>query len=245
MKNPDALLSKPDEDSQRFLRNRDLVDQEAINRHAVTIVGLGAIGSQLAEQLAKLGVTCFVLIDPDVVSQANLAVQGFYEEEVGMAKVHAVADRLQKIRHTISVETLAQPWRPDDAATVPRGSVIFAAVDSISVRRQLYDRELLRRKAPCLLDARMSAEAFQCFCVPRGCPEVLHAYGKTLFPQAEAHQERCTARSTIYCAAMAAAALCAMYKRWAMREQCGFWHSRLDLSVRTFDVIQSDVQFTA
>jgi hypothetical protein len=74
---------------------------------------------------------------------------------------------------------------------------------------------------------------------------VLHAYGKTLFPQAEAHQERCTARSTIYCAAMAAAALCAMYKRWAMRERGGFWHSRLDFSVRTFDVIQAEIQFNA
>jgi hypothetical protein len=74
---------------------------------------------------------------------------------------------------------------------------------------------------------------------------VFHAYAKTLFPQAEAHQERCTARSTIYCAAMAAAALCAMYKRWAMRERGGFWHSRFDFSVRTFDVIQAEIQFDA
>lgn len=244
MKAPDVRLNDADEDSQRFLRNRDLVDQEAINRHTVTIVGLGAIGSQLAEQLSKLGVTRFVLIDPDVVSEVNLGVQGFYEDEVGLSKVHAVEGRLQKVRSRAQVSAHPEPWQPG-ADSIPERSVIFAAVDSISVRRQLYDQELLRRKAPCLLDARMSAEAFQCFCVPRGCPEVLHAYGKTLFPQAEAHQERCTARSTIYCAAMAAASLCAMYKRWAMRERGGFWHSRLDLSVRTFDVIQSDMQFTA
>jgi hypothetical protein len=234
---------RPHEEDERFLRNRDLVDQRAINRHPVAIVGLGAIGSQLAEQLAKLGVEQFVLLDPDVVSRVNLAVQGFYEEEVGMAKVHAVADRLQKIRHSLGVETFAQPWRPNTDC-LPRHAVVFAAVDSISVRRQLYDQQLLRRKAPCLFDARMSAETFQCFGVPRDRPDLIHAYGQSLFPQAEAHRERCTARATIYCAAMAAAALCAMYKRWMMREQAGFWHSRLELSVRTFDVIQSDVQFT-
>jgi hypothetical protein len=44
---------------------------------------------------------------------------------------------------------------------------------------------------------------------------------------------------------MAAAALCAMYKRWAMRERGGFWHSRFDFSVRTFDVIQAEIQFDA
>lgn len=70
----------------------------------MAIVGLGAIGSQLAECLAKLGVSHFTLIDPDVVSEVNLGAQGFYEDEVGLAKVHAVADRIQRIRFQAHVD---------------------------------------------------------------------------------------------------------------------------------------------
>jgi PAS domain-containing protein len=66
----------------------------------------------------------------------------------------------------------------------------------------MASQELLRRKAPCLFDARMSAEALECFCVPRDQPRLVRAYSQTLFPAAEAHRKRCTARSTIYCAAL-------------------------------------------
>lgn len=229
---------------ERFLRSRDLVSQEAINAHPVAIVGVGAIGSQLAEQLAKLGVMRFTLIDPDVVSAVNLGVQGFYEDELGLPKVHALEDRLKKIRRQIQVTSHTQPWAAGQSL-IPPGSVIFAAPDSIGVRRALYEHELLRGRALCLLDSRMSAEAFQCFCIPRDSPEALRAYGRSLFPASQAHRERCTARATIYCAAMAAAALTAMFKRWAMREQAGFWHSRFELSVRTFDLLQCDLELSA
>ena len=40
---------------------------------------------------------------------------------------------------------------------------------------------------------------------------------QSLFPSHEAYREGCTARATIYCASIAAAILCARYKRWAMR----------------------------
>src|SRR5262245_19393919 len=41
---------------ERHLRNAALIDQERLGCYPVTIVGVGAIGSHLAEMLAKLGV---------------------------------------------------------------------------------------------------------------------------------------------------------------------------------------------
>jgi molybdopterin-synthase adenylyltransferase len=99
-------LGKPSIDNQAKKEKQKpngQVDQETINQHPVAIVGLSAVGSVLAEQLAKLGVARFVLVDPGMVRKSDLPGQGFHEDEMGMAKVFAVADRLQKIRGSISV----------------------------------------------------------------------------------------------------------------------------------------------
>jgi hypothetical protein len=95
---------------------------------------------------------------------------------------------------------------------------------------------LLRGKAPCLFDVRASGEAFQCFCVPRDNPEMMHVYSKSIQPMDEIPPQGCSAR-----AAMAAGALCAMFKHWAMRTRCGLWHSRFDFSVHTFDVLHCEI----
>ena len=44
---------------ERFLRSASLIDQERLSAHPVAIIGVGAIGSHLAEMLAKLGVREF------------------------------------------------------------------------------------------------------------------------------------------------------------------------------------------
>jgi len=197
---------------ERYLRNASLVDQEAINRQPVAIVGVGAIGSHLAEMLAKLGVRQFALIDPDEVDTVNLAVQGFYEREVGQAKVIAIAKRLVAIDSMVAVVCHETEY---DAGLVPPGSVVFACVDSMRVRCRIF-RDFQENDWPVFFDGRMAAESLRAFCVERTDREASALYRQSLFPSHEAYHEGCTARATIYCASLAAAILCALYKRWAM-----------------------------
>ena len=63
----------------------------------------------------------------------------------------------------------------------------------------------------------MAAESLQVYCIDRS-PNAMISYRASLFPSHEAYRESCTARATIYCASMAAAILCAQYKRWAMHQ---------------------------
>jgi len=51
-------------------------------------------------------------------------------------------------------------------------------------------------------------------------PEASALYRRSLFPSHEAYREGCTSRATIYCASMADAILCALYKRWTMGQGC-------------------------
>lgn len=196
---------------ERFLRNVSIIDQERVSAHPVAIIGVGAIGSHLAEMLAKLGVREFTLIDFDEVDEVNLGVQGFYERDVGRFKTDAVVDRLKAINNKIETELFKAAYEP---SMILSGSAVFSCVDSMKVRRQIF-RDFREHDWPIFLDGRMAAESLRAFCIDR-TPQSMEIYRTSLFPSHEAHRESCTARATIYCAAMAAAILCAQFKKWAM-----------------------------
>ena len=228
--------------TERFTRNADLVCQDAINVHTIVIVGVGAIGSQLAEQLAKLGVSRFVLIDMDCVSEVNLSVQGFYEDELGDAKVMAVADRLARVNSRIDVTTHARPWTlKTSAELIPEDSVVFACADSMIVRKQLFECELLHRRQPVFFDGRMTAESFKVYAATTELPGSVRFYRDSLFSQGEMHREACTAKATIYCAAIAAGFLCALFKQWSMRERSGYFGWHFDFNIRVFDALRTEL----
>jgi hypothetical protein len=70
--------------------------QEKIENVKVAVVGLGGLGSHVAQQLAYLGVRRFGLIDGDNASESNLnRLIGAGPSDVGRAKVD-VAERLVK-----------------------------------------------------------------------------------------------------------------------------------------------------
>ena len=68
-----AMTSSED----RYLRQRDLVPAEKLARVTATVVGVGAIGRQVSLQLAAMGVPRLQLVDPDIVEEVNLPVQGY------------------------------------------------------------------------------------------------------------------------------------------------------------------------
>jgi molybdopterin/thiamine biosynthesis adenylyltransferase len=88
-------------DDSRFHRQELLFGkrgQEKILRCKVGIVGLGGLGSHVAQQLAYLGVTSFVLVDQDKVSESNLnRLIGATEDDVAYQALKVdIARRLIK-----------------------------------------------------------------------------------------------------------------------------------------------------
>jgi tRNA A37 threonylcarbamoyladenosine dehydratase len=71
------------ESSSRFARQSNLVPRERLAGLDVTVVGVGAIGRQVALQLAALGVTHLRLVDFDRVETTNVTTQGYFHENVG------------------------------------------------------------------------------------------------------------------------------------------------------------------
>ena len=114
--------------ADRFLRQRDLVSTESLSKTAVTIIGVGAIGRQVALQLAALGVMKIQLIDFDDVELHNVTNQGYRMSEVGKAKVSATTAAIAEVDPAIEVDSIVDRFRIRQSIN----EEVFCCVDSIS-----------------------------------------------------------------------------------------------------------------
>lgn len=192
--------------SDRFVRQQDLVPSDRLQALTVTVIGVGAIGRQVALQLASLGVRRLQLIDFDVVEPTNVTTQGYYEGDLGFPKVSATAQVIHQIDPTITVPTILDRFRPRHET----GTVVFCCVDSIETRAAIW------RSVNALLefwcDGRMLGEVMRVLTAAGDVGR--DHYPTTLFEPAEAPPGRCTARSTIYTANLAAGFMLHQFTRW-------------------------------
>ena len=69
---------------ERFSRQRDIVPAERLTSCKASVIGIGAIGRQVALQLVAVGISWLQLIDFDAVEVSNLASQGYLESTLGL-----------------------------------------------------------------------------------------------------------------------------------------------------------------
>jgi sulfur carrier protein ThiS adenylyltransferase len=192
----------------RFNRQADFVPPGSIGENPVTVIGCGAIGRQVAIQLAAIGVRNLILTDFDTVTPTNVTTQGFLEGDVGKEKVYALAEAITAIDAGITVECICDRFRP----TQPTGDVVFVCVDSIDARRAIWNSLKGKGKAKLILDGRMLGEVMQVLAVANEADK--EHYETTLFPQEQQEIGRCSGHATIYCASIAAGLMVHQYTRY-------------------------------
>ena len=190
----------------RFERQKGLVATEDLRNASATVIGVGAIGRQVAIQLASLGVGTIQLIDFDEVEHHNVTSQGFRHHEIGHFKVAATLSAIAEIDPEIQVESWCDRFR----RRIQTKQAVFCCVDSIQTRSLIWDH--LKSLTQFWADARMLGEVMRVLTAADA--ESRLAYGETLFAQSEAQTGSCTSRSTIYSAGIAAGLLVHQYTRW-------------------------------
>lgn len=193
-------------DEERYSRQKDIVPAERIAACKASVIGVGAIGRQVALQLTAIGVPSLQLVDFDLVEVSNLASQGYLEEDLGKLKVEATGGLCKRIDSGIEIVSVPERFR----RSMEIGTVAFACVDSIDVRRLIW--EAVKDKVGFFCDARMSAEVLR---VLTACDSRSRThYPTTLFRTEEAFAGPCTAKTTIYCANIAAGLMVAQFTKY-------------------------------
>lgn len=123
----------------------------------IHIIGCGAIGSTLAENLVRLGLTNIVLYDFDMVESKNVANQIFRSIDVGKPKTEALKDILTEINPEIK-NTLKLKGEYIDQ---PLNGYVFLAVDKIDIRKKIVKENKYNTEIIAMFDFRMRLEDAQ------------------------------------------------------------------------------------
>lgn len=95
---PQPFMLRPDE---RWIRQPEL---SGLADQSVAVLGVGALGSQVAAALARAGIGQLILIDHDIVTPGNRIRHELDLADVGRHKALAVRDRLMRVNPWCTVE---------------------------------------------------------------------------------------------------------------------------------------------
>jgi molybdopterin-synthase adenylyltransferase len=120
--------------------------QQRILKSRVAVLGCGALGTVVADILARAGVGFLRLIDRDVVEWTNLQRQSLFHEadaRDGLAKAEVACQRLALANSAIEYEPVVADLTADNIAVLLAGiDLVIDASDNFAVRFLLNDYSL-------------------------------------------------------------------------------------------------------
>lgn len=127
-------------------------------KQRIHIIGCGSVGSTLAENLARLGLTKFSLYDFDKVEEKNIANQMFYSQQIGKLKTEAVADIICAINPQIREEL--QLFN-EGYSNQNLSGYVFLCPDSIELRKEIVQKQKMNNFIKAMFDFRTRLEDAQ------------------------------------------------------------------------------------
>ncbi len=112
-----------------------------LKKQSIAVIGVGALGSAIAEILARGGVDEILIIDGDVLKSGNLARHTLTGVDLGSKKAEALEARLQSIAPMSHFTALSAFLSSTDVIEAPLESfkIILDCTGEDSVLRNLYD----------------------------------------------------------------------------------------------------------
>jgi tRNA A37 threonylcarbamoyladenosine dehydratase len=107
----------------------------------VCVVGVGGVGSWVAEAFARSAIGKITLIDLDNVAESNINRQiQALTNTLGQAKVSALADRIAQINplcEVIQIEDFITPENIPELIKVPKFDYVVDAIDNVNAKAAL------------------------------------------------------------------------------------------------------------
>lgn len=111
-----------------------------VKRSTVGIAGLGGLGSQVAIALARIGVGTLILADYDVVEPSNLNRQQYFIRQIGLPKVDAMRENLERVNPYVRVITHRAVISPQNVKAIfGEADIIVEAFDKAEEKAMLIN----------------------------------------------------------------------------------------------------------
>lgn len=178
----------------------------------ILVVGCGAIGRQVARQVALLGPASITICDFDSIEEHNCVPQMFPISAIGQKKVDYLSEELCSLcPDTVKIVAHCDQWFP---VVGNHFDVVFPCVDNIEVRGKIF--EYYQEKCKAFFDVRIGGDEIM----------VLNAIGEyqdkewyksTLFKKSEAHNAGCAQPMTNYVANIASGIAVNNFAKWCAK----------------------------
>ncbi|MHA1673263.1 MAG: ThiF family adenylyltransferase, partial [Promethearchaeota archaeon] len=129
-----------EEERERTKRQKLLQgwNQVTIKQSTVFIAGVGALGCEIAKDLALAGIGKLVLCDMDTIETSNLSRQMlFYKGDEGRFKAEVAAERLKRMNPFMETEVYTIPLQKIPMAKYMECQAVVAALDNVQARIDL------------------------------------------------------------------------------------------------------------
>ena len=138
----------------------------------IHIVGCGSVGSTLAENMVRCGLTKITLWDFDKVESKNIVNQMFRDSDIGSMKVDALKKILVEINPDAeaTIKTKPQGWQGENLA-----GYIFLAVDNIELRKEFCEQHKDNAMVKAVFDFRTMLESAQHYAADWSSPKLKDA----------------------------------------------------------------------
>lgn len=178
-----------------------------IQKARIIVAGIGGIGSNVAFQLARMIPANLTLYDDDNVERVNMAGQLFSSNNIGEAKVNAIANMIYDYTSMKQVLAIKDKFTSDKEP----GDIMICGFDNMRARRTFFnswynhisDKSEEERSKCLYLDGRLSMDTLQILCIRGDDQYNIERYEKEfLFADYEADATVCSMKQTTYLACM-------------------------------------------
>src|SRR3989344_5715661 len=144
---------------QELYKNIGKQGQVQLRKSHVVIVGIGALGSVVAELLCRAGVGKLTLIDRDYVEEHNLQRQSLYTEaDIGQPKAVAALEHLKKINSGIQMVSHVTDIYHENISLL-HGDVVVDGTDNMETRF-LINEYCVKHKLPWVYGSAIRDEGY-------------------------------------------------------------------------------------
>ncbi len=180
--------------ADRYLRNKDLIDQSRLDK--ITVIGAGGIGSALLQNAAIMGFKEIHIWDPDMLEEHNLSTTSWPEVYINKPKIEAAEHKLFELNKKCKVTTFQNYWE----SGMSLENKVFLTPDNMECRLAVYEQWKKNPNRDFLIDMRMGALGFEIITVTRDSDYFMDSY----VPSNQIADDPCTAKHTIFCGSLAA-----------------------------------------
>jgi len=111
-----------------------------LKKCTVGIAGCGGLGSNCAISLIRAGVGKVIIADYDIVTRENLERQYYFNDQIGMLKVHALKSNIHRIDPSVSVKAFDLKLCSSDVIELFGGcDVIVEAFDKAEMKQMIIE----------------------------------------------------------------------------------------------------------